>query len=175
MSAGGSLKASMSLTDSFDFFNCSTLTSPEKREHEHGNPTNQETMPHEVAYFDSQASAAAALNISIEEIRRAKRAGCPAFRSGRVYKKRASEMARGKQTEGNETAGKARRGICELHSKDCLHTIRARTGSGSFCSIVFSHEAIRRRPDFDRGIFRALHGDNCASPTRISLKCWKSG
>ena len=44
-------------------------------------------MPHEVAYFDSQASAAAALNISIEEIRRAKRAGCPAFRSGRVYKK----------------------------------------------------------------------------------------
>jgi hypothetical protein len=44
-------------------------------------------MPHEVAYFDSQASAAAALNISIEEIRRAKRAGCPAFRSGRIYKK----------------------------------------------------------------------------------------
>jgi hypothetical protein len=44
-------------------------------------------MPHEVAYFDSQASAAAALNISIEEIRRAKRGGCPAFRSGRVYKK----------------------------------------------------------------------------------------
>ena len=44
-------------------------------------------MRHEVAYFDSQASAAAALNISIDEIRRAKRAGCSAFRSGRVYKK----------------------------------------------------------------------------------------
>ena len=44
-------------------------------------------MPHEVAYFDSQASAAAALNVSLEEIRHAKRAGCPAFRSGRVYKK----------------------------------------------------------------------------------------
>ena len=27
------------------------------------------------------------LKISIDEIRRAKRAGCPAFRSGRVYKK----------------------------------------------------------------------------------------
>lgn len=42
-------------------------------------------MPREPAYFDSQASAAAALNISIDEIRRAKRAGCSAFRSGRVY------------------------------------------------------------------------------------------
>jgi hypothetical protein len=41
----------------------------------------------DVAYFDSQALAAAALKISIEEIRRAKRAGCPAFQSGRVYKK----------------------------------------------------------------------------------------
>ena len=44
-------------------------------------------MPHEVAYFDSQASAAAVLKISIDEIRRAKREGCSAFRSGRIYKK----------------------------------------------------------------------------------------
>jgi hypothetical protein len=37
------------------------------------------------AYFDSQASAAASLGIDIYEIREAKRAGCKAFRSGRVY------------------------------------------------------------------------------------------
>jgi hypothetical protein len=36
-------------------------------------------------YFDSQASAAAVLNISIDELREAKRQGCSAFRSGRVY------------------------------------------------------------------------------------------
>jgi hypothetical protein len=36
-------------------------------------------------YFDSQASAAAALGISIKKIRQAKAAGCPACRSGRVY------------------------------------------------------------------------------------------
>ena len=43
--------------------------------------------PKDIAYFDSQASAAAVLKISIDEIRCAKRAGCPAFRSGRVYEK----------------------------------------------------------------------------------------
>jgi hypothetical protein len=42
-------------------------------------------MPRQTAYFDSQASAAAALNIDIYELRDAKREGCPAFRSGRVY------------------------------------------------------------------------------------------
>lgn len=43
-------------------------------------------MPKQPAYFDSQASAAAALNIDIEALREAKRQGCPAFRSGRVYR-----------------------------------------------------------------------------------------
>ena len=43
-------------------------------------------MPKRVAYFDSQASAAATLNIDIYELRDAKAAGCPAFRSGRVYR-----------------------------------------------------------------------------------------
>jgi len=43
-------------------------------------------MKIEVAYFDSQASAAAALKIDISELRKAKREGCPAFRSGRVYR-----------------------------------------------------------------------------------------
>ena len=43
-------------------------------------------MPKQPAYFDSQASAAAALKIDIEELRAAKREGCPAFRSGRVYR-----------------------------------------------------------------------------------------
>ena len=44
-------------------------------------------MPKQPAYFDSQAAAAAALNIEIDDIREAKREGCPAFRSGRVYGK----------------------------------------------------------------------------------------
>ena len=44
------------------------------------------TMLRQPAYFDSQASAAAALQIDIEELREAKRQGCPAFRSGRVYR-----------------------------------------------------------------------------------------
>ncbi len=44
-------------------------------------------MPKQPAYFDSQAAAAATLKIEIDEIREAKREGCPAFRSGRVYGK----------------------------------------------------------------------------------------
>lgn len=43
-------------------------------------------MPKQPGYFDSQASAAAALGIDIHELRDAKRQGCPAFRSGRVYR-----------------------------------------------------------------------------------------
>jgi hypothetical protein len=43
-------------------------------------------MPKQPAYFDSQAAAAAALEIDIDELRDAKRRGCPAFRSGRVYR-----------------------------------------------------------------------------------------
>jgi len=43
-------------------------------------------MPKQPAYFDSQASAAAALQIDIAELREAKGQGCPAFRSGRVYR-----------------------------------------------------------------------------------------
>lgn len=43
-------------------------------------------MPKQPPYFDSQASAAAALGIEIEMLREAKRQGCPAFRSGRVYR-----------------------------------------------------------------------------------------
>jgi hypothetical protein len=49
--------------------------------------TRRRKTPNDIAYFDSQASAKAALEISIDEIRWAKGAGCPAFRSGRVYKK----------------------------------------------------------------------------------------
>ena len=43
-------------------------------------------MPKQVSYFDSQAAAAAALRIDIYKLRDAKREGCPAFRSGRVYR-----------------------------------------------------------------------------------------
>jgi hypothetical protein len=40
----------------------------------------------EPAYYDSQASAAAALQLEVYTLRDAKRDGCPAFRSGRVYR-----------------------------------------------------------------------------------------
>jgi hypothetical protein len=43
-------------------------------------------MAKKPAYFDSQASAAAALKIDISRLRDAKRQGCGAFRSGRVYR-----------------------------------------------------------------------------------------
>jgi len=43
-------------------------------------------MPRNVEYFDSQASAAAVLKLDIYELREAKAEGCPAFRSGRVYR-----------------------------------------------------------------------------------------
>jgi len=73
--------------DLFDYFNSSNFTPRKKRENENENiPTNQR-MRHDVAYFDSQASAAATLKIDIRDIRDAKKAGCAAFRSGRVYKK----------------------------------------------------------------------------------------
>jgi hypothetical protein len=84
-------------------------------------------------------------------------------------------MPREKQIEGNETPGKARRSICELHSKDCLRNVSARTGYCPFGSIVFSHGEIRHRPHFEPGLFRALYSDNCASPTPSSLKMFESG
>ena len=43
-------------------------------------------MAKQPAYFDSMAAAAAVLRIDIEVLREAKRQGCPAFRSGRVYR-----------------------------------------------------------------------------------------
>ena len=42
-------------------------------------------MPRKVAYFDTQAQAASVLKLDVYELREAKAAGCPAFRSGRVY------------------------------------------------------------------------------------------
>ena len=43
-------------------------------------------MIKQVAYFDSIASAAATLKVATDVLREAKAAGCPAFRSGRVYR-----------------------------------------------------------------------------------------
>jgi hypothetical protein len=52
-------------------------------------------MPKQPAYFDSQAAAAAALNIEIDDIREAKREGCPACRSGRgAYGARTRNLCR---------------------------------------------------------------------------------
>jgi hypothetical protein len=42
---------------------------------------------HEPLFYDSQAAGAAALNIDVYVLRDAKREGCPAFRSGRVYRR----------------------------------------------------------------------------------------
>ena len=65
-------------------------------------------MPKHPAYYDSQAAAAAALGIDIYEIREAKRQGCPAFRSGRVYRdellqwfERKRERARERQRDAD--------------------------------------------------------------------------
>jgi hypothetical protein len=43
-------------------------------------------MPRNVAYFDNQGAAAAVLKLDVYELREAKAAGCPAFRSGRIYR-----------------------------------------------------------------------------------------
>jgi len=43
-------------------------------------------MPRKVAYFDNQAAAAAVLKLDVYELREVKAAGCPAFRSGRIYR-----------------------------------------------------------------------------------------
>ena len=61
-------------------------------------------MKNEVAYFDSQASAAAALKIDISELRKAKREGCPAFRSGRVYRVELLSWLEEKRLEATEFA-----------------------------------------------------------------------
>jgi hypothetical protein len=61
-------------------------------------------MPKQPAYFDSQASAAAALEMDICELRDAKRQGCPAFRSGRVY---GDELRRWLQAEQLRKIGSA--------------------------------------------------------------------
>ena len=62
-------------------------------------------MPRQPAYFDSQASAAAALKIDICELREAKREGCPAFRSGRVY---GDELLSWLQIRGLQKTGSVR-------------------------------------------------------------------
>ncbi len=62
-------------------------------------------MPKQPAYFDSQAATAAALKIDIDDIREAKREGCPAFRSGRVYGK---ELLKWLETRALQNAGSAK-------------------------------------------------------------------
>ena len=77
-------------------------------------------MPNDTAYFDSQASAAATLKIDIRDIREAKKAGCPAFRSGRVYKKpllkwivRQSKQTKDKTDSGHDVV---RNALCDAMS-----------------------------------------------------------
>jgi hypothetical protein len=63
------------------------------------------TVPKRPAYFDSIAAAAAALGIDIEELREAKREGCLAFRSGRVY---GDELLSWLEARGLEKTGSAK-------------------------------------------------------------------
>lgn len=91
------------------------------------------------------------------------------FLLGEGLQETASEVAGEKPIGGNKTQTKRPRGVCRLYSEDYLQTIRGRAGSGPFSSIVFSHEAIRCRSHFERGIFRALYCNNRASPIRMSL------
>ncbi len=72
-------------------------------------------MPNNTAYFDSQASEAATLKIDIRDIREAKKAGCPAFRSGRVYEKPLLEwLARNKPKRKTDSAhDELRHALCE--------------------------------------------------------------
>jgi hypothetical protein len=62
-------------------------------------------MPKQPAYFDSQASAAAALGIDIHELQEAKRQGCPAFRSGRVYRDEFLSWREARELEKTESLG----------------------------------------------------------------------
>jgi hypothetical protein len=174
-SVGGSMKPSRSLSDSIDYLNCGTFTSREKREHEKGNTTNYETMPHEVAYFDSQALAAAALNISIDEIRRVKRAGCPAFRSGRVYKKPLLRCLAKNKPKGMKR--RARRGPA---SADYLAKVIPKlfAVAPEMClSTAFSSLMER----YDAGLISSEeYFERCTVITALRRlaahqKCWKSG
>lgn len=56
------------------------------------------------AYFDSQAQAAAILKIDISELREAKAEGCPAFRSGRVYRAPLMAWLTEKRRRGSDPA-----------------------------------------------------------------------
>lgn len=62
------------------------------------------------AYFDSQAQASSVLHVDIEDIREAKRNGCPAFRSGRVYRAELEEwLARDRAKEARHRVPTAQR------------------------------------------------------------------
>lgn len=66
-------------------------------------------------YFDSQAQAAAALNVEIEVLRQAKRDGCTAFRSGRVYREPlVAWLAQRRQSPGTGRPGH------EAHQLACV-------------------------------------------------------
>ena len=55
-------------------------------------------------FYDSQQHAAAALRVPIDDIRQAKREGCTAFRSGRVYCKEIRAWLRAKKKQRQKVA-----------------------------------------------------------------------
>jgi hypothetical protein len=92
-------------------------------------------MPRQTAYFDSQASAAAALKLDVYDLRDAKAAGCPAFRSGRVYR---DELIKWFENRAHEsTARRAAKSDDEIVSADAWKDRR----SVLFEVLEFLHDA----------------------------------
>ena len=80
-------------------------------------------------YYDSQESAAANLKIELETLREAKRCGCPAFRSGRVYRQLLLEWLAKRKKEDGPSMNEVRRQI-ELERLQKLRNANAvRCGS----------------------------------------------
>src|SRR5437868_410994 len=132
-------------------------------------------MPKDIAYFDSQASAAAVLKISIDEIRCAKRAGCPAFRSGRVYKK---ELL--KWLAENKPKGMKRRAGRGAASANYIAKIVSKL-SGVALEVALSTALSSLMERYDAGLISSEeYFERCTVITALRQlaahqKCWKSG
>ncbi|SRR6266568_220926 len=103
-------------------------------------------MRREPAYFDSQAQAAAALKIDIRDIRDAKKAGCPAFCSGRVYKKPLL-----KWLEKNRSKGIKRRPSGRAASADYIAKIIFKLSEGTL-EVALSQALSSLMKRFDAGL-----------------------
>jgi hypothetical protein len=104
-------------------------------------------MPKQPAYFDSQASAAATLKIDISELREAKAEGCPAFRSGRVYRALLEPWLAEKRRRGPDIAN------AETNGSPASHSIERRFEQNGELSKAY-WDRKKARLDYERGLFR---------------------